>query len=234
MADRTVILHYHLFKNAGTSLDRILKKNFPGRWVTREFPRKGGRNTHLVEDWIRSEPDAIAFSSHTMMGPLPAIDGVRIISLLFLRDPVERVVSAYRFERKQDADTLGTRLAREHDLAGYVRSRLALEGDRQCRNFQTYQLAAFVPGFEPEIDRACRALGLLTFIGIVEDFSGSIARLEALLRTDFPDFSGEVVLANASDKSDPPPDAETLALLEESNRLDRRLIHHFLAAQACG
>ncbi len=62
MGERTIILHYHLFKNAGTSVDAILQRNFPGRWVTREFPIAGENNTALVEDWIRETPDAIAYS----------------------------------------------------------------------------------------------------------------------------------------------------------------------------
>lgn len=224
LAERTIILHYHLFKNAGTSLDRILQANFPDRWVTREFPRNGGNNTALVADWIRDTPDAVAFSSHTMMGPLPEVDGVRIVSVIFLRDPVARILSAYRFERRQQADTLGARLAKDHDLQGYVRSRLAIPGDRQCRNFQTHRLAAFLPGPDPELDRAKRALGLLSLVGTVEDFAGSLARLEDMLRAPFPDFTAPSVHANVSETSDPPPDTETMALLEQNNRADRVLM----------
>ena len=96
---RTVVLHYHLFKNAGTSVDRILQDNFANTWVTEEFPASGGNNTDRVEAWIADTPDAVAFSSHTMMGPLPAVPGVRVIPVMLLRDPVARIRSAYRFER---------------------------------------------------------------------------------------------------------------------------------------
>ena len=224
MAKRTIILHYHLFKNAGTSLDRIFKKNFPSRWVSREFPGNVGDNTALVADWIKSEPDAVAFSSHTMNGPLPVVDDVDIVSVIFLRDPVARIVSAYRFECKQDADTLGARLAKEQDLEGYVRTRLAIPGDRQCRNFQTHRLAAFLPGPEPEIDRAKKALGLVSLVGVVEDFSGSLDRLEAILKDKFPNFSVEAVHANVSEKSGEPLDDALRALIEQSNRDDRILL----------
>jgi hypothetical protein len=144
--DRTIILHYHLFKNAGTSLDRILKQNFGDKWVTREFPQNGGNNTEMVADWIRDTPEAIAYSSHTMIGPIPEVAGVRVVSVMLLRDPIERIKSAYRFERKQQADTWGAQLAKEHDFEGYVRARLARPGDRQCRNFQTARLASLCPG----------------------------------------------------------------------------------------
>src|SRR5690606_24093891 len=132
--ERVVILHYHLFKNAGTSVDRILEYNFPGRWVTAEFKRKPGPlgNSDLVAKWIVDNPEAVAFSTHTAWGPIPEKPGVRLISVLFLRDPIERIRSAYRFERQQQADTFGARLAKEHDFEGYVRARLAIPNDRQC------------------------------------------------------------------------------------------------------
>ena len=110
--NRTVILHYHLFKNAGTSVDQILRRNFGDRWVTREFSTAGADNSAEVADWIRANPHAVAFSTHTALGPPPLIEGVNLITVMLLRDPVARIRSVYRFERKQDADTWGTELAK--------------------------------------------------------------------------------------------------------------------------
>ncbi len=113
---RTVVLHYHLFKNAGTSLDEILKRNFGARWVTREFSMTGGDNSAELAKWITEEEDAVAFSTHTGIGPVPEVPGVRIVTIMLLRDPISRIRSAYRFERSQRADTFGARLAKETDL----------------------------------------------------------------------------------------------------------------------
>lgn len=197
-AERTIILHYHLFKNAGTSVDAILKRNFGEKWVMREFPAKGGNNTALVEEWIRETPDAIAYSSHTMMGPIPEIEGVRVISFMLLRDPIQRIKSAYRFERTQVADTWGAQLAKEHDFEGYVRARLEVHGDRQCCNFQTYRLASLIPGEGPELERAKGALEEMTVVGRVEDFSTAILSLKAELHDSFPSFKAEVLRRNVS------------------------------------
>ena len=232
MPERTIILHYHLFKNAGTSFDRILKENFPGRWVTREFSTKDSLNTEQVEDWIRSETRAVAFSSHTMLGPLPKVDGVRILSVLFLRDPVARIVSAYNFERHQQADTFGAQLARQHDFEGYVRSRLATKGDRQCRNFQVSRLAAFVPGPEAELERASAALDLLTFVGRVEDFSNSVAGLSERIAPHFNNFVARSIHVNISERSAVPLDPGVVALLEQNNGDDRMLLQRFDAHRA--
>jgi hypothetical protein len=79
---RTIILHYHLFKNAGTSVDHVLRQNFPSAWVSQEFPGKGGNNTADVSHWITSSPQTIAFSSHTMQGPIPEIQGIQIVPVI--------------------------------------------------------------------------------------------------------------------------------------------------------
>jgi hypothetical protein len=198
-AVRTIILHYHLFKNAGTSVDAILKRNFGDKWVTQEFPPMGENNTALVEEWIRETPEAVAYSSHTMMGAIPQLEGVRVISFMLLRDPFERIKSAYRFERTQQADTWGAKLAKEHDFEGYVRARLARPGDRQCRNFQTYRLASLMPSEGKELERAKHVLEELKVVGRVEAFDEAIERLADVLATAYPKFSATKVKANSSE-----------------------------------
>ncbi|MEM9966711.1 MAG: hypothetical protein AAF755_01280 [Pseudomonadota bacterium] len=201
---RRVILHLHLFKNAGTSLDSLLQENFPGRWVTREFSMGNGENTDDVQSWILDTPKAIAFSSHTIIGPLPSIPGIQIVPVLFLRDPLERIVSAYHFERAQDADTYGARLAKRHDLAGYVQARLARPGDRQCRNFQTSRLASMIHGNAPERPRALRACDLIRrqgVLGLVHQFDRAITELCDQIAPIHPGFNKREIRANSSSRS---------------------------------
>jgi len=223
---RTVILHYHLFKNAGTSLDQILKRNFGDAWVTHEFPMKSETNTSQIEDWIRDTPEAQVFSTHTAVGPLPQIEGVRIVSVMLLRDPIERIRSAYRFERRQEADTWGAKLAKEQDFEGYVRKRLARSGDRQCRNFQTHRLATMEPGNAPELERAIAAAKQITALGSVADFDALLRDLAAEITDLCPSFTWEATRANISqvtpDSELPNPDLD--ALLEDANADDFALM----------
>lgn len=184
---RTIIFHYHLFKNAGTSVDAILRQNFPGRWLTREF--NGQDNHGAVADWIRGHPGAAAYSSHTAQLPLPVIDGVEIFPIVFLRHPLDRIRSAYLFEKAQVSDSHGAKLAKTTDLSGYIRARLDNPHDLQCRNFQTSRMFRLVPGSRTaELDRALTALCQLPFVGIVENFDQSMALLDTLLQPHFPEF----------------------------------------------
>lgn len=224
MPERKVILHYHLFKNAGTSVDRILQSNFGNRWVTREFPMSGGDNSALVAEWIQDNPKAIAFSSHTMMGPIPQISNTRILTLLFLRDPISRIISAYEFEKRQRVETLGAQLAKTTDLAGYVDARLAIPGDRQCRDFQTYRLSSLLPGNAPELDRAKQMVRKLSLVGRVESFEKSIAKLSVLLSANFGTFSAKTIHANRSSQQSTLLTDDLMHILRTNNQRDLELL----------
>lgn len=227
---RTVILHYHLFKNAGTSLDHILKQNFEDQWVTREFEMGAGDNTDEVIDWITSTPKAIAFSSHTMIGPLPEVQGVRIVPILLIREPLSRIRSAYRFERTQEAGTFGAKLAKTNNLAGYVSKRLAIQQDRQCRSFQSWRVAPFCPGTENEYQRAKSGAALINetgVLGLVEDFDRVLMALQHRIADVFPDFAWQQVHANTSAKTPESRISQALRRqLEDANADDLNLLQH--------
>ncbi|MCX7558202.1 sulfotransferase family 2 domain-containing protein [Sulfitobacter sp. F26204] len=237
---RHIILHIHLFKNAGTSVDYILRQNFPGRWVTREFPDPHPDHTPDVAGWIRNNPEAVAFSSHTIQAPLPQIEGVHIVPIIMLRDPIDRIASAYRFERIQHAETRGTLLARQNGFAGYVHARLNTAGDRQCRNFQTSRLSALIHlAAQDELTRAKSVVTTLSetgILGLVVNFDTAMDRLAALIKPHYPSFVWHPVTANASNqRMATTVSPEMRRILEETNRDDFELLRFAqkTVAQAC-
>ena len=226
---RQIILHYHLFKNAGTSIDQILRANFKDKWVTSEFARNGAAgNTPEVEEWIKSTPEAIAFSSHTMSGPLPVLPGVTIIPVIALRDPLARIRSAYKFERQQDAETYGAKLAKMTDFRGYVEARLAQKGDEQCRNFQVQRLSAFSLGEGSKLDQAKTAVKWLNEHGavvLVSDFDAGMERLKSKVATISSAFDWTATRANTSEKLPPlKEDAALTQILIDANADDIALV----------
>lgn len=198
---RKIILHYHLFKNAGTSVDELLKMNFPDQWVTREFSAaQHGANNAQVQHWVQQEKNAVAFSSHTAMLPPPELEEVEFFPILFVRHPIDRIASAYAFERKQLKEgSLGAILARHTSLAGYIEVRLALGHDRQCRNFHSTRLAQMFHGEGGDENAlALRALESLPFVGLVEEFDLSIERMAEWLAPHFPGFHTVPVAKNVT------------------------------------
>lgn len=180
---RKVILHYHLFKNAGTSLDAAFKENFSeekGEWVTKEFPNQPAANREQVRQWILDNPQAKCFSSHTALLPLPKFEDIEVFPVIFVRHPIDRIASAYSFEKKQGADTFGSVLARNTSLKGYIETRLSLKNDKQCRNFHAQHFRIEQPANSKQ--SVSDILGELPFIGLVEQYGDSLEVLNRLLK----------------------------------------------------
>jgi hypothetical protein len=164
-----------------------LRKNFGEAWAQLEFrpPNECDQQSELLE-FILSHPKVQAISTHTLMIPVPWIEAVDILPLLFVRHPIDRLVSAYNFERFQDANTVGANLAKETDFAEYISTRLANVYDRSFRNFQAYRLAILAPEGHSEEIRAFKMLETLPFIGVVDYFSASMLEFVRVARPYFP------------------------------------------------
>lgn len=184
-------------------------------------------NSEDVQGWIAQNPEAIAFSSHTMVGPIPKVAGVHIVPIMLLRDPIARIHSAYRFERNQQADTWGAQLAKEHDFEGYVQARLAREGDRQCRNFQTSRLAALLPGPEDEIDRALMAATQLHLTGVIDTidrFGEAVNELKRRIAPVYGNFEPKVTRENVSGTVSTAASPDVGDALHDANLDDMRVV----------
>lgn len=181
---KTVIFHYHLFKNAGTSFDDSLQRNFSGnKWVTKEFPYAMAPNIRQQKKWIKDHPEAVCFSSHTAHLTNLTDEETTVIPIIFMRHPIDRIASAYSFEKKQGGDSFGSVLARNTSLAGYIETRLALANDRQCRNFHVDRFCRYVSESEGiELERAKKAVDRLNFVGDVGKYDESLENFEMKLK----------------------------------------------------
>jgi len=199
---RKIIVHYHLFKNAGTSVDLLLERNFGSRWGKYE-----GSGKKLMPDelgaYLTANPQLEALSSHNAILPLPQLPNTQVFPILFLRHPIDRIRSVYEFERTQDAKTEGARMAKRKTFAGYIEWRRARWFDYSTRNFQTWRLAQGVPApfglaNQNVWNRAQNTLETIPLVGVVEEFDLSIRGFEGLLSRDFPNLAFESVRANVT------------------------------------
>ncbi|MGE8363273.1 MULTISPECIES: sulfotransferase family 2 domain-containing protein [unclassified Cupriavidus] len=192
---RDVIVHYHIFKNAGTTVDAILHAGFPetNGAVEGKYPWDTLTSQELL-DYILANPTLEVVSSHQARLPLPEHPGLRIHPILFLRHPIDRVESVYHFERRQAPDSLSpsVRIAQSTDLKGFVEWGLSDEGTAVFRNFQTICLA----GRERDM-RTARAtnadylvasarLRELPFVGVVDRFEESARAMKRNMHFAFP------------------------------------------------
>jgi len=198
---RNVIVHYHIFKNAGSSVDQLLRENFSADWLSYDTDDSGGViTTSALSDLINSNPQYQAFSSHQIVPPLPEVDGY-IYPIVFVRDPIDRIRSAYLFEWQKQ---LGLE-SPKGSLREYVESKFVSRRKNAIEEFQTLRLSNTDPNDHQVFDaveddelyhRAISFIRSLDFVGIVDQFDESCVLLQRYLQSAFPEFQIKKVQAN--------------------------------------
>jgi hypothetical protein len=201
--ERRIVVHYHTFKTAGTSIDHILGAHFGLRWI--EWEASPAPEALAAQLAARRKIQAV--SSHWAAIRLPKLAGARFLPIVFLRHPIDRIPSVYRFYRKYPRHReAAADIARCSDLATFVEWQLG--NNRQFRNLYAERLACWreTPDYleQPELARALITLAELPFVGLTERFDESIRRLNAYLQPHFPGFRARPVRMNATRKDDAP------------------------------
>jgi hypothetical protein len=187
---RFVILHFHIFKNAGSTVEDILDHSFGERFGTLETPVGTGliSSSELVEH-LNSRPDLLSFSSHQIRYPLPEAHGYLFFDICFLRDPLDRLRSYYDYfrQRPNPADPM-SELANRCDLGDFVAGMIE-HHSLFIRNNQVNLLACGGDSDEPnerDFELAVRRAMAASFLGVVDCFEQSAVAGQAALRYAFP------------------------------------------------
>jgi hypothetical protein len=99
-AVRPILLHHHIFKNAGTSLDSALWRNFDEALIQYDPYGDGNCVTEMaLRDFLRARPTIKAVSSHLFHAQFFAEHDPGMFAAEFhfyhaalVREPVDRVV----------------------------------------------------------------------------------------------------------------------------------------------
>ena len=199
---RNVILHYHIFKNAGSTIDAILKKNFPSSWGAVEGKPQIYRlyNEDLLK-YILGNKNIVAISSHEARPSLPNVGNLAFYPILFLRHPIDRIGSIYSYRRSlPEITTPSTKIAKEMDITGYIRFCLANPNAETIINFQTTYLSSSEKDLRkpPEFEAALQKIREFPFFGLVERFDESIMLLRDYLLGTFGKLDLSYTVANKS------------------------------------
>ena len=190
------ILHYHIFKNAGTSVDQVLEANFGARWRNHDqVDPRGSVFADEVERIMAAESSLVALSSHQMRPPLPDLGRI-VLPIVFLRHPLDRIRSVYRFDRRRGPMTKAAEMACSHDFPGYVAAVMAalphLVSNAQVMLLtDAWDRAAnrrLDIGPEGHFERARAFLQTVPVVGVVEDYDRSWRRLLHLIAEHHPTF----------------------------------------------
>jgi hypothetical protein len=226
--DRPTLIFLHIGKTAGTSLRKILHRQFKTSEILRvETPWRNPERLRREEtlDYFATLPERRRASARLIEGHL--IFGIHELVprpstyITLLRNPVALVISQYNFVLRRPRHWLHERVVNEHmDLETYVRSGIALETDNsQIRALSGDRTTPFGGCTPAMLEQAKRNLEAhFSVVGLTERFDESLI----FLKRAFGWSNVHYVRANVSPKKEPVA-PKTLRAIEEQNALDLEL-----------
>jgi hypothetical protein len=202
MPSRIVIVHNHLFKNAGSTIDWALEKNFGGDFLDHRNDIQMRQGAIYLSNYLEHNQHIKALSTHHLTLPLPSLPRTHLLQLVMFRHPIERVISVYGFEKKQEISiSQGARQARNNLLSEYIVWRMQPDTGPVIRNFQarrTLQINGCTKGnptsqFTQNAKRFARGIELP---GLVDRFDESMVLFEESLTKMFPKIDLSYVKQN--------------------------------------
>lgn len=189
---RTVLLHYHIYKNSGTSFEQVLDFSFGAQHERFDGPYPFFTiDQDQIDLIIRRRVDAVAFSSHQALLPQPSSLDYRVIAATFLRHPILRLGSLYRYKRGSNDGTVTAQLASSHDFAGWIEASFPIRTElTQMSNPQTRYFAGVygrqaqvqvAPGLlSYDLVTARRNLVNVELLGRTEHFDADLDRFTSI------------------------------------------------------
>ncbi|MGC1550155.1 MAG: sulfotransferase family 2 domain-containing protein [Rhodanobacter sp.] len=245
MTDHHTLIHYHIFKNAGTSVDLSLHRSFGGRWGTFEGPHAHAiQSSEKLSTFINKNRHLVAISSHLARPPLPHSNCLPIV---FIRHPLLRAYSVYQFTRK-NADLPFSDIAQTMDFKDYIERWVLRKesGSIVIRDYQVVHLSdaswrcdnildANADG--NDLDQACQLLSEWGVAGVVEHFELSIKVFQAKYGPMLPNLEFFHCWENATNCDDATIDDKVSRLRDmlgeslydafmDANQLDLALYNH--------
>jgi hypothetical protein len=188
---RCVLLHYHIFKNAGSTIEEIFERSFGSAFSRIETPHREGLVSSLdLLEFLEQTPFTKAISSHQIRYPTPKFPGFLFLDVCLLRDPIDRIRSIYDFYHSRPA--VGDPLS---DLAqgslGDFLAGLVKQQQLYIKNVQVNLLVCAGNSDEPEekdFQVAADRIRSAAFPGVVDCFNKSMVAGEHRLRAVFPEL----------------------------------------------
>lgn len=119
-AMRHVILHHHIFKNAGSTLDYSLRRQFGCDFASLDDERHGVVNGAMLLDRLEGDTAIRAISSHHLgakrYGTALRHGRYRFFHFALVRRPMARFLSIYKFYRRAEFDNIFAKSAKELDI----------------------------------------------------------------------------------------------------------------------
>lgn len=198
---RPVLVHAHMFKNAGTTFDWSLARSFGDGFVDHRDDGFMKQGASYLGPWLEEHASCRALSSHWITPPMPDNSRLRPFLCMLLREPVERMYSVYQFERQQQGvDTPGSIRARQLSFLEYMRWQMEPMPGPVVKNYQTRICSGDYLGqdLDAMFQRAATLVQSVQALGLVHRYDESMVLFEHYLQPWFPQLDLSYVSQNVS------------------------------------
>ena len=201
--NRNILIHTHIFKNAGTTFDGSLEDNFKHRFIDHREDDLIRNNPKFLKEYLIKNSLVKAFSSHSIYYKLADFDDVNLHYVYFLRHPIERMKSIYTFEKKQpEENSIGAQMAKKLSFNEYLLWRMQDGTPGTIRNGQTVFLSADGLGMvdmKQKFAMALENLNISPLVGVVDRYDESMVVFEEHLKQFFPKIDLSYIRKNVTD-----------------------------------
>lgn len=193
---RHLVLHGHIFKNAGTTLDWSLRRSFGDCFFEqREAATAREEQYSYLQEVISKRHQLKALSTHHLSLPIPLVKDTVFLPIYLIRHPIDRAHSVYTYERIQRAGTPGAMAAKEKSFAEYIAWRMKPGVSAVIRNYQTHYLSGAPFGKQlaevnnATFEAAIESLMKAPCIGVVDRYDESMVVFEQKLKKYFSNIN---------------------------------------------
>jgi hypothetical protein len=189
-ASYNVLVHYHIMKNAGSTISALLEREFSGAFAEVHGPCANSMlSASELVSFIKEHPEIRAISSHHARFPVPREERLHFAYCCFIRHPLDRLHSLYNFFRTSRDSSVVGQLAQSHGVAAFFSEMIDRFPNYVC-NVQTNYLAnsgffLHAPGRE-NLQVAIRIMQNCTIPGLVHRMDESLVIAEYFLNPIFP------------------------------------------------
>lgn len=227
---RVVLIHHHIFKNAGTSFNYALKQSFQNQFLEFDLPNSRVVTFDRLAQFIREHPQALAISGHHIAMPTPQEQNYQTLSSVLLRRPLARVRSIYEFEKRQQTRTEGAIRAKSLNFRDYVQWRL----DKMPATLSNYQtqycarvkdLGDAYAATAQDLETALDNLKHCAMVGTVERYDEFLKLVQLRMRQIYPSIVLKPAQLNVTaDQVTPVPNPVPQDLSDADQQLKTALV----------
>lgn len=189
-ASFSVMVHYHIMKNAGSTISELLRREFSGAFAEVHGPFAGSMiSAAELLAFIKQHPEIRAISSHHVRFPVPKEDRLHFAYCCFIRHPLDRLHSLYNFFRTTEESSVVGQLAQQYDASLFF-SEMIDRFPNYVSNVQTSYLACsgffLHPPDRDDLRAAIRVMQECSLPGVVHRVDESLAAAEYFLNPLYP------------------------------------------------